>query len=125
MFICGFYLFIFPFSLCYPEIPKLPTDPLVRGIPDVWKVLFYNSLFGRVSVPKSFVSLFIFYILSYLLSKTMDAFLGAWCSLPAFRSSFVVFSQRSNDLSMNLGGGVVSPSYSSAILGPSPLAIDS
>ena len=76
MFICGFYLFIFPFSLCYPEIPKLPTDPLVRGIPDVWKVLFYNSLFGRVSVPKSFVSLFIFYILSYLLLKKMGCLSG-------------------------------------------------
>ena len=50
------------------EIPKLPTDPLV---------LYGNfSLFmtlspGQVSVPESFVSLFIFYILSYLLSKRM------------------------------------------------------
>ena len=43
------------------EIPKLPTDPLVRGFPGVWKLLFYNS------IPNSFVSLFIFYILSYLL----------------------------------------------------------
>ena len=29
-------------------------------------------------------------------------FLGAWCPLPAFRSCFVEFTQRSNDLSMNL-----------------------
>ena len=76
MFICGFYLF-FPFRLFYPEIPKLPTDPLVRGFPDVWKVLlFYNSLFRWVSVPNSFVSLFISYILSYLLSKTMGCLSG-------------------------------------------------
>ena len=67
------------------EIPKLPTDPLVRGFPGVWKLLFYDSLPGWVSIPNSFVSLFIFYILSYLLSKTMDAFLGAWCPLPVFK----------------------------------------
>ena len=49
------------------EIPKLSTDPLVREFPGVWKLLlFYDSLQGRVSVPNSFVYLFIFYILSYL-----------------------------------------------------------
>ena len=54
------------------EIPKLPRDTLVRGFPGVWKFfLFHDSLHGWVSVPNSFVSLFIFYILSYLLSKTM------------------------------------------------------
>jgi len=84
------------------EIPKLPTDPMVRGFPGVWKLLlFYGSLPGWVSIPNFFVSLFIFYIFSYLLLKTMDAFLGAWCPLPAFRSCFVEFAQRSNILSMN------------------------
>ena len=47
------------------EIPKFPTDQPVRGFPGVWKLLlFHNS-------PNSFVSLFIFYILPYLLSNTM------------------------------------------------------
>ena len=47
------------------EIPKLPTDPLVREFPGVWKLLLsYDSLPRMVSVPNSFVSLFIFYILS-------------------------------------------------------------
>ena len=72
---------------------------------------------GRVSVPSSFVSLFIFYILSYLLSKTMGCFSGhliasdqklfcAVCS--AFEYSFNEFVEEK----------VVSPSYSSAILAP-------
>ena len=44
--ICGFYLFILPVMLP-SEIPKLPTDPLVRGFPGVWKLLlFYDSLPG-------------------------------------------------------------------------------
>ena len=56
-------------------IPKLPTDPPVKGFPGVWKLtLFFDSLPGTVSIPNPFVSLFIFYILSYLLSKTMGCF---------------------------------------------------
>ena len=57
------------------EIPKLPTDVLVRGFPGVWKLLlFYNS------IPNSFVSLFIFYILSYLLLKTVSCLSGCLVS---------------------------------------------
>ena len=74
---------------------------------------------GRVSVLSSFVSLFIFYILSYLLSKTMVCFSGRlmtsasdqklFCEVcSAFRYSFDEF----------VGEKVVSPSYSSAILAP-------
>ena len=37
------------------------------------------------------------------------AFLGAWCPPPVFRSCFVEFVQRSNDLSMNLWGRKWSP----------------
>ena len=52
------------------EIPKLPTDPPVRGFPGVWKLLLlHNSLPRMGLIPNSFVSLFVFYILSYLLSK--------------------------------------------------------
>ena len=85
------------------EIPKLPTDPPVRGFPGVWKLLLsYDSLPRMVSVPNSFVSLFVFYILSYLLSKECAAFLGVWCPLPVFRSYLVEVAQHSNDLLMNL-----------------------
>ena len=46
--ICGFYLFIFFLPVMLPsEIPKLPTDPPVRGFLGVWKcLLFYDSLLG-------------------------------------------------------------------------------
>ena len=101
------------------EIPKLPTDPPLRGFLGVWKLLFYNSLSGWVSIPYSFVSLFIFYILSYLLSKTMGCLSGClvasasvhklFCGIcSVFKCSFDEFG----------GEKVVSPSYSSAILRP-------
>ena len=62
-------------------IPKLPTDPPVKGFPGVWKLtLFFDSLPGTVSIPNPFVSLFIFYILSYLLSKTMGCLSGCLVS---------------------------------------------
>ena len=44
--ICGVYLLFFLPVMLPSEIPKLPTDPLVRGLPDVWKLLFYDSLHG-------------------------------------------------------------------------------
>ena len=124
--ICGVYLFIyFPLLVMLPsETPKLPTDPPVRGFPDVSKLLF-KGYPGRVPIPNSFVSLFIFYILSYLLSKTMDCLSGCLmfsatvqklfhgiCS--AFKCSFDEF----------VGEKVVSPSYSSAILRPPSLFFD-
>ena len=77
-----------------------------------------------ISVLSSFVSLFIFCILSYLLLKTMGCFSGSghlmtsasdqklFCEVcSAFNCSFNEF----------VGEKVVSPSYSSAILAPSPL----
>ena len=49
--ICGFYLF-FPPVILPSEIPKLPTDLLVRGFPGVWKfLLFYDSLLQMVLHP--------------------------------------------------------------------------
>ena len=88
--------------------------------------MFGNSFMipspGRVSIPNTFVSLFVFYILSYLLSKRMGClsvclvfsasiqklFCGT-CS--AFKGSFDEF----------VGEKVVSASYSSTILGLPPL----
>ena len=63
------------------EIPKLPLDLPLRGFPDVWiLLLLHDSLLAWVSVPNSFVSLFIFYILSYLLSKTIGCLSGCLVS---------------------------------------------
>ena len=118
--ICGFYLFIFSSQLCCPL--RFQNSPQTHR----WEcfLVFGNSSFktpflGRISIPTSFVSLFIFYILSYLLSKTMGCLSGClvssasiqklFCgSCSAFKLSFDEF----------VGDKVVSLSYSSAILGP-------
>ena len=84
--------------------------------------LFKTPFPGCLSVLISFVSLFIFFILSYLLSKTMGCLSGCLMSsaniqklfrgiCSAFKCSFDEF----------VGEKVVSPYYSSAILGPPPL----
>ena len=113
------YLFFLPFMLP-PEIPRLATDLPVRVLPCVWNLLFFKTPFpGWISVPTSFVSLFLFYILSYLLSKTIGCLSRClmasaiiqklFCGIcSAFRFSFDEF----------LGEKVVSSSYSSAVLGP-------
>ena len=120
--ICGFYLFIYFSSwLCCPL--RFQNSPQTCWFPAVWKLLSFTTRSpGQVSVPNSFVSLFIFYILSYLLSKRMGCLSGClvsstsvqnlFCrSCSAFRWCFDEF----------VGEKVVSPSSSSAILGLPPL----
>ena len=101
--ICGFYLFIFSSQLCCPlRFQNSPQTRRREGFLVFGNFSLTTPSPGRVSVPNSFVSLFIFYILSYLLLKAV--FLCAWYSLLAFRSCFVVLAQHSNDLSVNLWG---------------------
>ncbi|CAM9420314.1 unnamed protein product [Rangifer tarandus platyrhynchus] len=77
---------------------------------------------GRTSVPSSFVCLFIFYILSYLLSKMMGCFSGHLMSSASGQKLFCeVCSAFKCSFDEFVGEKVVSPSYSSAILAP-PLA---
>ena len=71
--------------------------------------LFKTPFPGRSSVPTSFVSFFVFYIFSYLLSKTMGCFSGCLMSSATFRSCFVEFIQPLNVLLMNLWGRNWSP----------------
>ena len=86
------------------EIPKLPTDPPVRGSPGVWKLLL-RLLPWDSSLSLTLLSLFLSLIFCPTsFRRQWAAFLGAWCPLPAFRSCFVVFAQRSNDLFMNFWG---------------------
>ena len=62
-------------------VPRLATDSAVRVFPGVWKPLLFKTPFqGWSSVLTSFVSLFIFYIFPYLLSKTMGCFSGCLMS---------------------------------------------
>ena len=82
------FVFVFSLPLMLPsEIPKLPAGPLVRGLPGVWKLL-HNSLPGMVSIPNSFVSLLIFYILSYLLLKTVGCLSGCLVSSASVQKLF-------------------------------------
>ena len=101
-------------------LPRLTTDLAVR----VFLVfgnfsLFKTPFLGQSSIPTFFVSFCVFFIFSYLLSKTMSCFSGylmfsagiqkLFCEIySAFKCSFDEF----------VGEKVVSLSYSSAILGP-------
>ena len=72
---------------------------------------------GRIFVPSSFVSLFTFYILSYLLSKMMGCFSGSLISSASGQKLFCeVFSAFKCSFDEFVGEKVVSLSYSSAIL---------
>ena len=69
------------------EVPKLTTDWPVRVFPDVWKLLFFKTPFpGGISVPDSFV--FLSFILSYFLSKTMGCFFGCLMSSASIQKLF-------------------------------------
>ena len=117
--ICGFYSFIFSSQLCCPL--RFQNSPQTRQ----WEgfLVFGNFSFmtpspGWVSVPNSFVSLFIFYILSYLLSKTMGCLSGCLLSSSSIQKLFcgicLAFKWSFDEI---VGEKVVSLSYSSAILG--------
>ena len=74
---------------------------------------------GWISVLSSFVSLFIFYILSYLLLKTMGCFSRSLMTSASDQKLFCeVCSVFSCSFDEFVGEKVVSPSYSSAILAP-------
>ena len=104
------------------EIPKLPTHPSVRGFPAVWKLSsFMTPSPGWVSIPNSFVSLFLFYILSSLLSKGMGCLSECLVSSTSIQKLFCgscsAFKLTFDEF---VGKKVVFLSYSSAILGPPP-----
>ena len=84
--------------------------------------LFKTPFLGRSSVPPSFVSFFVFYIFSYLLSKTMGCFSGCLMSSAGIQKLFCgIYSVFKCSFDEFVGEKVVSPSYSSAILTPPSL----
>ena len=115
-FCCCF--FVFPFQVMLPSVnPKIPTDTPVCFLL-CGNFSFMTPFPGGVSVPKSFVTVFVFYILSYLLLKRLGCLFGClvfsanveklFCgSCSAFKWTFDEF----------VGDKVVSPSYSSTVLG--------
>ena len=107
--ICEFYLFIFSSRLCCPL--RFQNSPQAHW----WEGFlvfenfssFMTPSLRQVSIPNSFASLFIFFPTSF--QRQWDAFLGVWCPLRVFRSSFVELAQSSNDLLMSLWGRKWSP----------------
>ena len=84
-------------------------------------VSFLTHFPGQSSVPTSFVFLFVFYIFSYLLSKTMGCFDGCLMSSAGIQKLFCrIYSALKCSLDEFVREKVVSPPYSSAILGPPP-----
>ena len=83
--------------------------------------LFKTPFLGQSSVPNSFVSLFVFYIFSYLFSKTMGCFSGCLMSSAGIQKLFCgIYSAFKCSSDEFVGEKVVSPSYSSTILGLPP-----
>ena len=115
--ICGFYLFFLPVRLP-SEIQKLPPTHQCEGFLVFGKFLCYDSLPGTGLRP----SLFIFYILSCILSKMMGCFSGRLMSSASGRKLFCeVCSAFRCSFDESVGEKVVSPSYSSSILAPPQL----
>ena len=81
--------------------------------------LFFKTPFlGQSSIPTSFVSLFVFYIFSYLLSKTIGWFFWCLMSSASVQKLFCgIYSAFKYSFDEFVGEKVISPSYSSAILG--------
>ena len=116
------YLFFLPIMLP-PVVPRLATDSAVRVFSWCLETsLFFKTPFpGWSSVPTSFASLFIFYIFSYFLWKTMGSFSGCLMSSAGIRQLFCgIYSAFKCSFDEFVGEKVVSLSYSSAILGLPP-----
>ena len=48
---CTFFGFFFPLPVILPsEVPKLPTDPPVRGFPTVWRLLLLHDSLPRMGL---------------------------------------------------------------------------
>ena len=121
--ICGFYLFIYFSSwLCCPlRFQNSPQTCLWDCFLLFGNFSFKTPFLGLISVPTSFVSLFIFYILSYLLLKTMGCLCRCLMSSASIQKLFCgICSAFKCSFSGFVGKKVVSPSYPSAILGQSP-----
>ena len=120
------YLFIFPPGYVALWVSKAHHRPDRESV--CWCLetsLFFKTPFPeQISIPTSFVSLFIFYILAYLLSKTMGCLSGCLMSSSSIQKLFcgicLAFKYSFNEF---VGEKVVSPSYSSTILGPPPVVI--
>ena len=120
-------IYLFFVHVMVPSVfPRLATDSAGRLFPGVWKPLFLKfpsqdglPFPGWSSLPTSFVSLFVFYIFSYLFLKTMICSSGCLMSSASIQKLFCgIYSALKCSFDEFAREKVVSPSYSSAILGP-------
>ena len=105
------------------EVPRLTTDLPMRVFPGVWKLLSplrLPSQDGSLSLP--LLSLFLSFIFfSYILLKTMGYFSGCLMSSASIQKLFCgIYSVFKCSFDEFVGEKVVSPSYTSANLGPPP-----
>ena len=116
-------LFIFPRSQVALRNSKTSPRPTSERVSCCLETSSIEAPFpGRISVPNSTVSLLIFYILSYILLKTMGCFSGCLMSSASHQKLFCgVCSSFKYSFDEFVGEKVVFPSYSSAILVPSRL----
>ena len=113
------YLCIYPTGYVALQDSKTPHRPACESFLVSGNFSSFNTAFpGWISVPNSFVSLFIFYIFSYLLSKTMGCFSGCLMSSASVQKLFCgIHSAFKCSFEEFVGEKVVSASYSSIILG--------
>ena len=117
------YLFIFPpcyVALCASKAHHRFISKSVSWCLETSLFLRLPSWDGALSLP--LLSLFfVFYIFSYLLSKTMGCFSGCLMSSAGIQKLFCgIYSPFKCSFDEFVGEKVVFPSYSSAILGPPP-----
>ena len=112
------YLFIFPpcyVALCGSKACHRLTRESVSWCLET-SLFFKTPFLGQISIPTSFVSLFIFYIFSYLLLKTMGCFSGCLMSSANIQKLFCgIYSAFKCSFDEFVGEKVVSLSYSSTM----------
>ena len=112
-----YFSFLLCCPLCFQGLPQTQQ----RVFPGVWKPLFLIPLLGWSSLPTSFVSFFIFYFFSYLFLKTMICFSGCLMSSASIQKLFCgVCPALKCSFDASVREKVVSPFYSSTILGLPP-----
>ena len=100
-------------------LPRLATDSAASVSWCLETSLLKIPFPGWSSLPTSFVSFFIFYIFSYLFLKTMICFSGCLMSSASIQKLFCgIYSALKCSFDEFVREKAVSPSYSSAILGP-------
>ena len=123
------YLFIFPpcyVALCASKARQRLSSESVSWFLETSLFLRHLSwdgtpFPGQSSLPTSFVSFFIFYIFSYHFLKTMICFSGCLMSSAGIQKLFCgIYSVLKCSFDDFVWEKVLSPSYSSTILGPPP-----